>query len=230
MWKRVWEILLRGCLRISPDNIFYSLQALGCDTTAFLHPQVKPARPRLLSPSHSFRHTQEETPPSATGLHNRGEGKRRKKKKTFRERKEIHQLLSYLTSKWKRQETRLFPHCITHKRKQDRKRAGSSQQKVRRDAKFPHILMLSHLNQNSQKPTTQLQKKDFGKAGGGAGGNMTFSAEVHIFLCFVFACFIQSVTQHEALYSYTREHTPHTSREKPQPHQNLFKSKKLTQV
>ncbi|KAM6419040.1 uncharacterized protein J5M81_012771 isoform 2-T4 [Pluvialis apricaria] len=59
----------------------------------------------------------------------RGKEKKEKKKK-FRERKGIHQQLSYLTSKWKRQETRLFPHCIRHERKQDRKRAGSSQQKV----------------------------------------------------------------------------------------------------
>lgn len=138
-----------------PENIFYSLQALGCGTRAFLHLQVNPVRPRLLSPSLSFRHTWEETPPSATGLYERGEGKRRKKKKLpssvhhFREGKGIHQLLSYLTSKWKRQETRLFPHCTRRERKQDRKRAGSSQQKVRRDAKLPHVLMLLHLNLNS---------------------------------------------------------------------------------
>lgn len=83
-------------------------------------------------------------------------GKEKKGKKTtpssvhhFRERKGIHQLLSYLTSKWKRQETRLFPHHIRRERKQDMKRAGSSQQKVRRDANRPHILMLLHLNPNS---------------------------------------------------------------------------------
>lgn len=56
---------------------------------------------------------------------------------------------SYLTPKWKRQEIRLFPHCIRWERKQDRKRAGSSQQKVRRDTKIPHVLILLHLNPNS---------------------------------------------------------------------------------
>lgn len=83
------------------------------------------------------------------------EGKEKKEKNLpssvhhFRERKGIPQLLSYLTSKWKRQEIRLFPHRIRWERKQDRKRAGSSQQKVRRDTKIPHILMLLHLNPNS---------------------------------------------------------------------------------
>lgn len=121
-----------------------------------------------------------------------------------------------------RKETRMFTDCIRHERKQDRKRAGSRQEKVRRDAKLPHVLMLLHLNPNSQKPTTQLWKKDFGKA---REGTMAFSAEVHVLLCFVLACFIQSVTQHEVLYSYTGTHAPHTSREKHQPHQNLSKSK-----
>lgn len=78
-------------------------------------------------------------------IHERGGKEKKGKKHCFLPpfyRKGIHQLLFYLTSKWKRQETRLFPHCISRERKQDRKRAGSSQQKVRGDAKLLHVLML----------------------------------------------------------------------------------------
>lgn len=89
---------------------FYSLQALGCGTRAFLHPgqfsAAKTAKPipflygrklPLLSLDYTRegreREERKKTPPS---VHH------------FRERKGIPQLLSYLTSKWKRQKPACF--------------------------------------------------------------------------------------------------------------------------
>lgn len=112
-------------------------------------------------------------------------GKEKKEKKIpssvhhFREKKGIHHLLSYLTSKWKRQETRLFPPCIRRERKQDRKRAGSSQRKVRRDVKLPHALMAVAFESEFLETYTPAVEK--GVWGGGQDGFLSRSTCLALF-------------------------------------------------